>query len=112
MSYLRVIPRDLFNEGNLLKCLGQLYLNLDKIGMADRLVHSGAEFEIDQSDDDGSISVTTVVLYVGDQACYLRRPLNSRRHYPLYFFVSDDQIDVFNEDGTFTTEMLTALGAT
>ncbi len=27
--YARVIPRDLFNEANLLKCFGNLYLRLE-----------------------------------------------------------------------------------
>ena len=29
MTYRRVIPRDLFNEGNLLKCLGKLYVQAE-----------------------------------------------------------------------------------
>lgn len=34
MTYLRVIPRDLFNEAKLLKCLGKLYLEAEKSGGA------------------------------------------------------------------------------
>ncbi len=29
MTYKRVIPRDLFNEANLLKCYGALWIALD-----------------------------------------------------------------------------------
>ena len=30
MTYTRVIPRDLFNEGDLLKCYGRLWILLDE----------------------------------------------------------------------------------
>jgi hypothetical protein len=31
MGYTRVIPRDLFNEANLLKCIGGLYIALEHV---------------------------------------------------------------------------------
>lgn len=56
MSYNRVIPRDLFNESSLLKCLGRLYICLENTpGHAAELQQVGREFDIRQSDDDGSI---------------------------------------------------------
>ncbi len=58
MAYLRVIPRDLFNEGNLLKCLGRIYINLESLpGISAELVETGGPFHIEQNEDDGSIYV-------------------------------------------------------
>ena len=48
MSYARVIPRDLFNEANLLKCLGKVALIL-----MDR--PSDAEFDEDELRADGTL---------------------------------------------------------
>lgn len=105
MSYQRVIPRDLFNEGNLLKCLGRVYLNLEVLGRESMLTHDGEEFSIDQ-DENGSLIVTNVMLMRDGQEFAFRRPLNSREPWPLYLVNSDDdEISVFDESGEFTEEM-------
>ena len=98
MSYIRVIPRDLFNEGNLLKCYGRLYLNLE--------YEYGDSFEVVQDENDGSITLLYVKLVVRGQYYPLRRPLNSREAWPLYVIVDDTEIAVFDEHGAFTPEML------
>ena len=44
--YNRVIPRDLFNEANLLKCMGQLYLCLEAANLKYvYLEHDGDAFQ-------------------------------------------------------------------
>ncbi|MBU9199912.1 hypothetical protein KTD31_00665 [Burkholderia multivorans] len=108
MSYSRVIPRDLFNEANLLKCYGRLYLNLEKAGApAVELVHDGEAFDVQQDDSSGAIFVANVKLKVRGVACKMYRPLNSREAWPLYLALDDDsEIEVFNEDGDFSVEML------
>jgi len=108
MSYRRVIPRDLFNEANLLKCYGQLYLNLETAGLsAVELVHDDRAFEVQQDDSSGGIYLANVVLRVRGQACRLHRPLNSREAWPLYLTdENDEEIAVFADDGTFTVEMV------
>lgn len=116
MSYLRVIPRDLFNEGNLLKCYGQLYLNLERMGLEDRLDHECDEdyFQVLQNED-GALSLDNVTLRVtlaeSDDEARFYRPLNCRRPFPLYLhhWSNEDDIDVFNDDGTFTAEMISFL---
>jgi|SRR5882762_5453865 len=124
MSYLRVIPRDLFNESNFLKCLGQLYLNLDNKGLAALLVHEGEDeyFAVQQNQHTGALYITNITLYVGGEivdgqhhdamVCSLWRPLNSRAAYPLWLTLEDeDDIAVFNDDGTFSAEMIAFLAA-
>ena len=113
MSYIRVIPRDLFNEANLLKCYGQLYINLERLGLEDCLVHDedDAPFAVYQSQDDGSTTIANVTLVVNGAEVYLRRPLNSRAAYPLRAQIDDDtDIAVFTDAGEFSADMLVLLG--
>lgn len=113
MAYIRIIPRDLFNEGNLLKCYGRLYLNLETANAPGVwLEHEfGDAFEIDQDQDDGSITIVNVKLQVRGQYYALRRPLNSREAWPLYLMAGDTEIAVFDEHGDFTPQMRAFLHA-
>lgn len=120
MSYIRVIPRDLFNEANLLKCLGQIYLNLEKLNIPGvSLEHDGESFDIIQNPNDGSISVDNITLWKGElghsnvniSIIYFSRPLNSRDPWPLITSIPDEndnwnEINVFNPDGTFSELMI------
>jgi hypothetical protein len=117
LAYLRVLPRDLFNEAKLLKCLGQLALILhDHEGQFNvELIHRKPElgFIIDQhSDNDGSLYCRNLKL----RFCRTRRIIelstvyNSKAPYPFCFENTRgkdvDMGDVFNDDGTFSTEFL------
>lgn len=110
MTYLRVIPRDLFNEADLLKCLGRLWILLDetrghnaRLGDADG-EHSGDAFEIAQDESDGSIYVANLSFRIGRIESTLFRPLNARNPWPLYIHMRGDDFAVFNEDGRFTAD--------
>lgn len=106
MTYLRVIPRDLFNEANLLKCYGQLYLELEKLRLEDCLIHtqSWSPFDTWQNQDDGSISIGNVRLQVRGETVRLYRPLNSRDPYPLYADTGEDTLSVFEDSGKLSQE--------
>lgn len=110
MSYMRVIPRDLFNEANLLKCYGQIYLNLELLNQPGAFLEHDEEdegFRIGQNSDDGSTDIENVTLYVNGYAVPVRRPLNSREPWPLYAMTEDgEEISVFCDDGSFSAEML------
>lgn len=120
MSYIRVIPRDLFNEANLLKCVGALYIALDEkyrgslasFGEAD--IDGVDSFDIQQSMDDGSTYVANLPLTVNGELFDLTRPLNSREPWPLYVTSQADpdfeDFRVFNDDGTLTGEFLEFIG--
>lgn len=108
MTYRRVIPRDLFNEANLLKCYGQLWLELEKLGLQDYLDHHATDeqFRIRQSSADGSLTIQNVILVVRGRMIHLRRPLNARSPYPLWADPGEgDELQVFNSDGTLSDEM-------
>lgn len=106
--YQRVIPRDLFNESNLLKCLGKLYLCLETVNLSGvELEHDGEAFDIDQDESTGGLFVRNVVLIVRGEKMNLWRPLNSRYAWPLYLTTSDDEeYSVFDDEGDLSVEML------
>lgn len=113
MSYLRVIPRDLFNEASLLKCYGKLFICLERI--ADHkaeLIHVSDRdyFQVNQDQSDGSLSLSNVSLRIDGAGHGLMRPLNSREEWPLHLITSDyETIPVFNEDGTLSAEFITLI---
>lgn len=111
MRYTRVLPRDLFNESSLLKCIGKLWLLVENSQTARFLEESVPSFQIVMDESSGGISVGNLHFEVNGNACHLYRPMNSRRFWPLYLVneETDDEIDVFTESGTFSAEMLAFL---
>jgi hypothetical protein len=113
---MRVVPRDLFNESKLLKCLGQLSVNildgkLHKYGTTDLLEDEYEGFRISQSED-GDIFVDNyhVLAILGGQTkvkLKLYSRLNSREPYPLICETHDGSPEyVFADNGKFTKEFL------
>jgi hypothetical protein len=105
MSYLRVIPRDLFNEAKLLKCLGNLVIQLETCD-GHRVVvhHDGSPFEVEQEPSDGSIFAGRILFEVGDRRAHFSTPLNSKEPWPLYCQIDDEVVAVFTDHGTLTEE--------
>lgn len=119
MTYMRVIPRDLFNEADLLKCYGRLWICLDKLrdhratlglypNVNDPGDHSGEPFQIEQMPDDGSLTVRNVPFCVAGKRLHLSRPLNSRDPWPLW--IDDEEAEicerVFTDEGELSPEFL------
>lgn len=108
MTYQRVIPRDLFNEGDLLNCLGRLWIKLDeRRDHKAELIHTiGDTFKIEQDPADGSISAVSVVLWWPEaRGAQLFRPLNAREKWPLWLRHGDeDDVRVFDLDGELSPE--------
>ena len=121
MSYRRVIPRDLFNGANLLKCYGQLWLKLE--GRHGHACHgirwverSDAGFAVEQDPADGSITVASIDLFVLGVRVALYRPLNSREPWPLWVRASGidpdlEDFQVFDGDGNLSPDMLDFIGS-
>jgi hypothetical protein len=112
MSYMRILPRDFFNEADLLKCLGFLVLRLEDLGMSDIHPENLDNLNILQDESDGSISVEGFHLTLQDDTTLkLCRPLNSRESMPL-FCVDDEynEIKVFDDKGQISPEMLQRIG--
>lgn len=110
--YRRVVPRDLFNESKLLKCLGQLALLIhdgrDRNGRQTpsglAVEHDGEEFRIDQREEDGGLCVVGLEFKAGSNVLDLYSAYNSKDPYPLLCRTEDHEFIVFNDDGTLTDE--------
>jgi len=119
MSYTRVIPRDLFNEASLLKCLGQLWIKTEGYqGQPPRpvlILHTGTEFNVHQDESDGSIHSGSITVIIRGRAYDHYRPLNSREPWPLWLRqrANPDAKDfcAFTDDGELSAEVLALIGA-
>jgi len=122
MSYHRVIPRDLFNESKLLKCLGRLALLVND-GMAGSLQidFDGESFDIRREDSSGGLYCHNFKafikrykdkVFIKNQYIGLESSLNSMDNYPLWFFTDgmNEYERVFNEDGSFTDAFKSLIG--
>ncbi len=117
MSYLRVIPRDLFNEAKLLKCLGRLALILhDGVGVPRGLTiqHDDTEtkgFQIEQDESTGALYCANLECTFRHRLIGLHAPYNSKDAYPLKFILGDEEGDVFTVGGTLSSEFLKLLNS-
>jgi hypothetical protein len=112
MTYTRVIPRDLFNEASLLKCIGHLWIETERYTTV-RLIHSGAAFNICQDDLDGSTYCGNVTIIIANRSYDHRRPLNSRDAWPLWLTLRNDpdadEFEAFDGEGNLSPELLALL---
>lgn len=113
-SYRRVVPRDLFNEAKLLKCLGKIAIGIldGKLGefeLEEKFTNPEDGFEIVQNDD-GDIMCENYRVFKGDEELYLFTRLNSKANWPLMTIDHHGEyIDVMDDNGKFTDEFLTYL---
>jgi hypothetical protein len=106
-NYRRVIPRDLFNEASLLKCLGRFWIETERFQPKHVTIeHDGEAFDVWQDESDGNLSVRNVEFYINGTPHHLRRRLNSREPWPLELHDGEDYIPVFTDDGALTAEIL------
>lgn len=111
MSYVRTLPRDLFNEGDLLKCVGKLWLALERERKAGFVEEDVSSFEIEQDPGDGSIFVANLTFIIRGRVHLLYRPLNARSAWPLYCDTNDGgEVRVFTEEGELSAEFLELVG--
>lgn len=112
MNYHRVIPRDFFNESKLLKCHGQLTVNIHKLGdfdVREEFEDEDEGFKIMQDEMDGSIFVSNYRFYASENFIGLSTPLNNKNPYPMMFlYESHDgnsySGNVFEDNGVFSEE--------
>jgi hypothetical protein len=108
-SYQRVVPRDLFNEAKLLKCLGLLYIAAERrsdLTVDNDRMDDGEGFDIQQDRSTGGISVTNVTVTFRGRTIYCYTGLNSRATYPLVATFGDEEAFVFDEGGGLSDEFL------
>lgn len=107
LNYQRVIPRDLFNEAKLLKCMGKLSLAiLDGFAPARMQMNEPDEpFQVGLMND-GYLTITNLEVKILDTRHLFRTQYNSQANFPLV--VTHDYCDyrVFDEAGEWDEEFL------
>ncbi len=116
-NYVRVLPRDLFNEAGLLKMMGRLWILLSETpGHNAEIVEEDVpHFDIQQDESSGAIYVANVRFRIDGVERRLSRPLNSRSSWSFWMTGTEDDPDfdevaVFDENGNFTEDMRRAIG--
>ena len=106
--YVRVAPRDLFNEAKLLKCLGRLALFVIDAKVPEGLTFydSGEPYLTEQDSNSGDIYCKLGIRFsFRGHELILLSGLNSREIYPLFWRTDDyEEIHVFNELGDLREE--------
>jgi len=104
MTYLRVLPRDLFNESKLLKCVGKIALLVED-GRIDGLTmeqdcYDG--FQIEQDENSGNIFISNICFFdsAGREA-FFYTGLNSKEHWPLILTYRDQEYFPLNDSGQY-----------
>lgn len=111
ITYVRILPRDLFNEAKLLKCIGRLCL----------LIHDGMtpvqmsfddenleQFEIGLLED-GYLAIRNLTILIKGESFLFKSKYNSQENYPLYVECNDSDYLVFNEKGEWDLEFIELL---
>lgn len=106
-NYIRVIPRDLFNEAKLLKCLGQLCLNIHNGTIPCKITveENGSPFDI-RLLDEGALIIDNLTFKIKGIRCYFKTTYNSKSNYPLHCEHNDCEYLVFDEQGNFDEEFI------
>lgn len=104
MSYIRIIPRDFFNEAKFLKCLGQFELCVLERrcnGLEIDTSFDGAGFVIVQNESDASLLCLNYKVYVNREELELYLPYNSKESYPLMGRYKGVDYYIFDSNGKF-----------
>jgi hypothetical protein len=106
--YTRVLPRDLFNEAKLLKCVGRLCLLIH-----DGLTPAGIFFEMQDLQPfkiglipDGHLTVTNLKFYIHGKFVMFKTTYNSKSEYPLLADYEDIEYPVFSNSGSLEPEFI------
>ena len=102
MSYMRVLPRDLFNESKLLKCIGKIALlihNREIQGLT--IDYNDADFKITQSIC-GDLMLNNVLFFDSNSIeVFFSTLLNSKDIWPLEMEYKGEFYYPINESGNY-----------
>lgn len=106
-QYIRVLPRDLFNEAKLSKCMGMLTLLIH-----DELAPNGLKFYYDGEPFQfslllaGDLVIDNITIHINNQPLLFKTTYNSKSDYPFYLGYDDCDYQVFDEDGSLSEDFL------
>ena len=110
MTYHRIVPRDLFHESKLLKCLGHLILRQDdpkqSMGITTDLEEPETGFQIRQDPSTGYFYCQNLKFFLNGNLLDLYIPAQSgaKAPYPLWCETGVDSLEVLDDDGNITDE--------
>jgi len=107
IEYIRVLPRDLFNEAKLLKCLGVLVLQIEDRTAPEGLsyTHNGKPFRVVLLEM-GALMVTNLHFWFGEKELTFISTYNSKSNFPFFCFEKDVEYPVFDESGKWDAEFM------
>lgn len=107
-EYTRVVPRDLFNESKLLKCIGQLVLLIHDGNRPNGLdfIHDDEPFDI-RLLEDGHLIIKNIRFKIKNKYILFKSLYNSKRPYPLLCEHDYCEYEVFDDAGKYTDEFIT-----
>lgn len=110
-QYNRVLPRDLFNEAKLLKCMGRLCLLIE-----DRMTPvymtvgaygaNGKEGFIIGLIDSGELTITNLSILINGKPYLFKTAYNSQANWPLFVEHEDTDYPVFEDNGEWDAEFI------
>ena len=107
MSYIRVIPRDFFNESKLLKCMGRVTILSEVTPEIDIEVEERNEpFDIQLNELWGKLEVVNYPVTVNGERIKMGTEYNSKDNYPLILMYGNEEVRVLDEAGDFTEDFI------
>lgn len=110
--YKRVIPRDLFNESKLLKCMGQLALKIHDettpvpMEMREEINHEGSAFRIALLDE-GALMIVNLWVRIKSKSYQFKTTYNSKAPYPLFMMYENyNEVEVFDDKGEWHPDFI------
>lgn len=108
-KYNRVLPRDLFNEAKLLKCIGHLIIMIQenrepascKMSYSDLLIPD--RFDVALLPE-GSLVIQNLGIAVNRKPYIFKTTYNSKANFPLFVQHKDADYRVFDEEGKWDSE--------
>lgn len=107
LEYNRVIPRDLFNEAKLLKCLAVLTLKIhdNQAPESLKVEQIDNDFKIGLTDE-GNLKTYTLQFTYKDEILSFETTYNAKYNFPLFCCYENCEYLVFDEMGNFDNEFL------
>ena len=108
-NYIRVVPRDFFNEAKLLKCMGVLALAISDYKLPENIKieinESGKPFEILLNEEFDLLVVSNYEVKINGEEYIVGTSYNSKSNFP-FKVVDDEEILIFDENGKFTLDFI------
>lgn len=107
INYNRVLPRDLFNESKLLKCIGRLclFIHNNEVPFTMSIEETSEPFKIGLTED-GHLTITNLDILIDNTSVQFKTVYNSQSPYPLIASFHYEECLVFDDNGEFTEEFV------